>query len=64
MTAKELMVGRVLYYRVNSIYGMHPEYKKLNAGVDRFEKFVIDMSEKYNLSRSQVISQIKYAIGE
>ena len=62
MSTDEILTGRLLFNRVNSIYGLHPEYTKMYDCVNRYETFVKKMMNKYDLSRSTVESQIHYGI--
>lgn len=63
MTDKEIRIGKILFAKTNSIYGVHPEYRSFNRHMDRYEKFVTDMMEKYNTSRENIVRQIHYLKG-
>lgn len=60
MTDKEIIIGRTLFEKTNSIYGSHPEYRNFNTHMNRYEKFVIEMMEKYNTNRENIVRQIHY----
>ena len=58
MTNEEIKTGRKLKEKVREIYLKHPEYKKFKTGMDKYEEFVIKMSEKYGTSTSNITHQI------
>lgn len=58
MTNNEIMLGKKLFARVDAVYNEHPEYKIFNRRMDRYEKFVSEMMEKYGCSRENIVKQI------
>ena len=63
MTDEEIAKGKMIYMRVNSVYRLHPEYKKakelkFDFTQDRYEQFIQEMSEKYGESKQSIKNKI------
>ncbi len=64
MTEEEIIKGKILKNRIDTIYGMKPKLQEVkefsNMSLNRYEKYVQDMAKKYNESPAQIKKEIMF----